>query len=450
MTFAIGRGFACPGGRSGAAIGDRFTRRGCHGPRTLDLGLQRVGIRQRGKPTLCHVDRFLGRFCQRGEIGSAFFQPAALRIQPLQRRGRRIPGARRIAARPLGGGRCRSRRLAFTPVCFDGRRRAVAGSLRLGDSLFQSRQLPVDFGQPVSAKQSLCGRGAAANADKPVPPPHDSVAGHEPLSNCEPLAAVLVGNSNLRKPPMQRGRRVDMVEQPVKPRSQRRIARFSLAALPAPRPFGPKARVDILAKRGRQRALIAGRRLQLGKRSAAAMAERPGQRVMFRLGRAKRGAGRGQRAFGFVTGGGGVGPLLLRLGQRRLGGRQLAAGFFGRLARIFDGFSFRSAIADRRELLGQPLAFRSDPLRLRVGDFQRRLGDPSLGAHRRFAGQHSCERGLSLARHRLGFCQFRGDSGGDGLAVRKPLLDRTAFLVERLYGPCRVSLERNFTGCFRR
>ena len=88
-----------------------------------------------------------------------------------------------------------------------------------------------------------------------------------------------------------------------------------------------------------------------------------------------------------------------------------------------------AAVAERFELLGELCALLLGARELRLRRFQRRLGDAAFGAHRRLAREQLGERGLGLARSRLGLAEFGGDRGAEcASASVEPLLDRRALL----------------------
>ena len=121
----------------------------------------------------------------------------------------------------------------------DRRGGGIARGKRGGDRGVERRQPLFDVGQAVDAQQALGRRRAAAEADEPVPAPHRAIARDQPLPDGKRWPVVALDHRDLRQPPLELGRGVDMVEQSLEPSGQRRIVGLRVAAVPAPRSPSP-------------------------------------------------------------------------------------------------------------------------------------------------------------------------------------------------------------------
>ena len=213
---------------------------------------------------------------------------------------------------------------------------------------------------------------------------------------------------------------------------QRRVARLALAARPAPGRIAADRRFQIVAERRRQSPLIARLGAHFGQRRAAALRQRLAQRLALGGRGGQRRPCRSQLALMGVAGLGGLGPALLGRDQRRLG---LGQGLFGSgsgALRFVLGRDVPGAIAERLDLPGQPRHVRFGPLGLRASRFQRRLGNPPFGAHRRLARQQRGQIRFGLPRRGFRRRQLGGDPRRLRLAVGQPRLDRLPLRAERI------------------
>src|SRR5690349_14107294 len=117
------------------------------------------------------------------------------------------------------------------------------------------------------------------------------------------------------------------------------------AALPAPRAAVADCRLGILPQRCRQSALVAGLRLEARyRRTAAAMVERCGKRIMLRLRRRESGPCRGQAALRRIPLLGGRRAALLGFGSAGFGSRERCGGSFGFRLRLVAGTLLLAAV----------------------------------------------------------------------------------------------------------
>ena len=120
-----------------------------------------------------------------------------------------------------------------------------------------------------------------------------------------------------------------MIQEPLQPCRQRRIAGLRIAALPATRSFRAEHGLYVFAQCRCQRTLIARSSLQFGKRRTAAMIERTGQRVAFGSGCTQCRPSRGEAAFRLVSFRRSFGAPSLGLRQCCFRFRQLPLRLFG-------------------------------------------------------------------------------------------------------------------------
>ena len=321
-----------------------------------------------------------------GEAGALARRAARARPRPHPRRAPpRAPRARpRAAARARFGGVARRASTAG--------RAPIARGLGVGDRRVERGQRRLDLGEPVDADQPLGRRRAAAGRDEAVPAPQPPVAGDQPLADGERLPVVA---SRRRRPApaggASAGGRLDMVEQArSSPAASGGSPACGSLPCPAARPVAAERGVEILAERRGERALIAGR--GLADRPAPRRrrcVERPRQRIALRPW--PRSAPRAPRRARFP-------PRRARRRPRRAPARRAPAlprprpaparPLRAAVARRLD----RGAFARRRRRARRAAApsrrrFGLDPRRLGPRGFERGLGDPPLGAHRRFAAR---------------------------------------------------------------
>ena len=139
--------------------------------------------------------------------------------------------------------------------------RAVWASASRGayalDRTRRGGQLALDLGEAVDSDQPLGGGRALIVGDIAVPAPQPAVARHQPLAHGERLAVVAFGDADLREPPRQFGAA-------RRPWPKAALGRSAALDRSAGRRSGPTASagaakpgVEIVAQRGRERALIA-------------------------------------------------------------------------------------------------------------------------------------------------------------------------------------------------
>ncbi len=357
----------------------------------------------------------------------------ALGIQPIDGRGSRVGRPLRLTNLALGGGTGLALRLALGPPALDIASGIVARGGRAFDGLLQRRQLLVEVGQPVGADQPLGGRRARPGRDEAVPAPQHAVARDQPLPDRKLLARILVGDTDLPQPAQQLRRGANMVGQRLQPGRQA-ADRTTSASLPVQRRGAVAADrgVGIFAERGGERPFVAGIGRQALDGRAAAMLERPFQRLRLRPRGGQSGASRCQARF-----------------PRRPGARppkrarlSAASSFCSAVARCAFASSARfkrfareppasvAPVPKRFELRSKPGTFLLRPVDLRPRRLQRGLGDPALRAHRRLARQQIGERRLGFARSCFEIGEIAADPRRLRFVVRKPLIDGGAFGVQ--------------------
>ena len=135
-----------------------------------------------------------------------------------------------------------------------------------------------------------------------------------------------------------------------------------------------------------------------------------------------------------VAGLSGLGPAMLRLPQSRFGRCQRLRRFASRSFGTGLGVDVLGAVTQFLNLSRQLGRFRLGPLGLSPRRFQRRLGNPSLGAHCRFASEQGSKVRLRLPRRGLGSSQIRRNPSSLRFAVGQPGLDLPALRLQRRYG----------------
>ena len=293
------------------------------------------------------------------------------------------------------------------------------------------RKRLLDLGEPVDPDQPLGRGGAEAGGDEAVPAAKPAVAGDEALADRERDALVPLDHSDLREPAAQRRRRLDMGGERLAAGGQRRIAGKGLRAGPAPRRVAVERRLEIVAERGGERALVARIGLDMIDRAVAARAfDRLDQRLGFRFERGERGAGGRAFAFGRVARRGGLLAARLGGGDRLAGGlepgfRRLAAAARGASASTRGASSPRPAICSSSRRLSASARASFAPRR-----FERGPGDPRLRLLGRLDGARLAELGLGLAGRILELDGADVDRAARRLGGGEPGGDVAALLLE--------------------
>ena len=205
--------------------------------------------------------------------------------------------------------------------------------------------------------------------------------------------------------------------------------RRSSGAAPSP----PSAGVEILAERGGERALVAGRGLDMVDRAVAARRlDRLEQRLRLGLQRGQSGAGGGGLAFGGVARGGGLlarglggGDRLAGRGERAL--RPARAAVARRLERGSSRPASPPSPAICSAIRPASASARASFWRARV---ERGLGDPRLGLLGGLDRAGLAERGLGGARLVLMLDGADVDRAAPALGLGEPRGDRRQLLLE--------------------
>ena len=228
---------------------------------------------------------------------------------------------------------------------------------------------------------------------------------------------------------------------------QRRVLRQWIGARPAALALDPDRRFEIVAQRGRERAFVTGRGLQLVERArlvASAAVDRALERGGFAVQRGQGGARGGESSFGGGARIGGGLPFLI--------GR-LDRGFCGIAVRLRLGLVRlrRSALRFERSSVGQggsialkPRCFALGAIALVARGGERGFGDAQLRLLGRLPGHGSRQLQLGVARLALRRCDTTGEVGAQFLRLGDSRLERRNFGGQPRNGVGRVIGERAF------
>ena len=269
MAFAVGGGFARPGRGFGALVGDGRCAPPPQSPRAPSTRARappdRAAPQAPARPPPRHRRRLRPPASDRPRARRARSRwassrsSAAAAASPARAASRASRSAASAAVRAASAGARNARSSASAPVALRERR---------CDRRFEAGQLAGQLGQPVGADQPLGGRGARAGRDEAVPPAQPAVARDQPLADRQRLPL-----SSSATPTCAGGAASSAGASTW---SARQLAPAASAgsparcSLPSQRrgAIAADRRVGILAKRRRQRALIAGLGSQAGDRRA--------------------------------------------------------------------------------------------------------------------------------------------------------------------------------------
>ena len=216
-------------------------------------------------------------------------ETAALRFDPLQRRGCRIDGARAVARVPLGREGRMPRLFRRLAAPLHRPKRFVALDCRQVRRLGKIWKLTAQLSEPVGTNEPLRCCCACALGFEAVPTPHLTLAGDEALANGKGLVLVGLDNGDLLEPTHQFGWRADMIREAFRTGGQGRIARPGFASGPTPRAIAITDRgIGIFAEGRCERSLVTGLRREARDDRSAAMLKGGCKRAMFGFGSRER------------------------------------------------------------------------------------------------------------------------------------------------------------------
>ncbi len=428
-TFARRAHIAVEPGALGARGRDRtaprigFTRQRLH-PAARRAAIGERGLRRR---RACDFGRGLvlfgnGALLTRGKIG-------ALRLDPLDRGGRAVLGSRRLACGSFGLFQRPPRRQ---------RRRARGGDRRVDPREFavrrrhcidRCRPRRLDRAQPVDPFEPLGRRRPARFGNIAVPAAQHARHRHQPLPDRERDTLIRIAHENLCEPPRERRGCCDVARKRNRAIGRGRIARRNIRPRPKALARRIEPRLQIVAERRRQGALIAGIGPELIEQPFAPVAPRClGQCHRFAVERRQIGMRRRPRRLRAVT----LidAPAFVRIGTRQRRARILD--FAQRLRPRCCGCCAlgqqRCRIPQRCDLRRHARQIARAALRPHACRRQRRLGHARIGRLGCLEPKRLRQRHLGIAPGALGRVQPRLQFGHARDGFGEPRLDRLGLL----------------------